>query len=155
MISVYRGLAAPAVRSLSQRTFTKTSQSLKSATELAKPRTGAVPPSAVAQDVGKSWAERHPFVFQLIVATTKTAAADLMVQMVAEGKDLTQVDWRRNGIFIVFGAAYLGGFQYWIMVSKYGQVSNDTKMNHTVIFANEVFVSPTRLFFFRFSGSLP
>jgi Mpv17 / PMP22 family len=55
------------------------------------------------------------------VATCKTAVADLMVQMVAEGKSLTEVDWKRNGIFVVFGFAYLGGFQWFLMVHKYRQ----------------------------------
>ena len=44
-----------------------------------------------------------------------------MTQMVAEGKSLNEVDWKRNGIFVVFGFAYLGGFQWWLMVNKYRQ----------------------------------
>ncbi|KAL7560057.1 hypothetical protein ACA910_016119 [Epithemia clementina (nom. ined.)] len=63
----------------------------------------------------------QPFIFQLLVATGKTQAADLVVQVVAEGRSLDQVDWKRNAIFIVFGATYLGGFQYWLMVNKYRQ----------------------------------
>jgi hypothetical protein len=66
-------------------------------------------------------AKDHPFAFQLMVATCKTSAADLIVQMVAERKNLDEVDWKRNGIFVVFGFAYLGGFQYWLMVNKYRQ----------------------------------
>lgn len=66
-----------------------------------------------------SFAKDNPFMFQLGVATAKTSAADLVVQLVAEGKSMSEVDWKRNGIFIVFGAVYLGGFQYWIMVTKY------------------------------------
>ena len=68
-----------------------------------------------------SFPKEHPFVFQLGVATVKTSGADLMVQMVAERKSLSEVDWKRNGIFVVFGFAYLGGFQYWLMVNKYRQ----------------------------------
>lgn len=68
-----------------------------------------------------SFPRDKPFAFQLLVATGKTAAADLMVQMVAEGKSLQDVDWKRNGIFVVFGFAYLGGFQWWLMVNKYRQ----------------------------------
>lgn len=55
----------------------------------------------------------------MFVATAKTAAADIMCQVVAEGKSFSEIDWKRNGIFVVFGFAYLGGFQYWIMVNKY------------------------------------
>jgi hypothetical protein len=68
-----------------------------------------------------SFPKDNPFTFQMIVATGKTMAADLMVQTVAEGKTLEEVDWRRNGIFVVFGFVYLGGFQWWLMVTKYRQ----------------------------------
>lgn len=68
-----------------------------------------------------SFPKNHPFVFQLLVATSKTMAADLIVQTVADGKPLRDVDWKRNGIFVVFGFVYLGGFQYWLMVNKYRQ----------------------------------
>jgi hypothetical protein len=69
----------------------------------------------------QSFMTKHPFLFQLGIATGKTAAADLIVQTVAEGKTLSQVDWKRNGIFVVFGFVYLGGFQWWLMVTKYRQ----------------------------------
>ena len=68
-----------------------------------------------------SFPKENPFTFQMIVATGKTMAADLMVQMVAEGKTLEEVDWKRNGVFVVFGFVYLGGFQWWLMVTKYRQ----------------------------------
>jgi hypothetical protein len=32
---------------------------------------------------------------------------------------MLQVDWKRNGVFIVFGAVYLGGFQWFILVTQY------------------------------------
>jgi hypothetical protein len=63
--------------------------------------------------------KKHPFSFQLGVATVKTSAADLVAQVVAEKKSLSEVDWKRNGIFVVFGFAYLGCFQYWLMVNRY------------------------------------
>jgi len=68
-----------------------------------------------------SFPKEHPFLFQLIVATGKTSAADIVCQTVAEKKRFSEIDWRRNGIFVVFGFAYLGGFQYYIMVNKYRQ----------------------------------
>jgi hypothetical protein len=58
---------------------------------------------------------------QLIVATLKTVVADLTTQVVAEGKSFSEIDWKRNGIFVVFGFTYLGGFQYYLMVHKYRQ----------------------------------
>ena len=74
-----------------------------------------------AKEASSSWAKENPFLFQLGVATVKTSAADLVAQMVAERKSLDEVDWKRNAIFVVFGFAYLGGFQYWLMVTKYRQ----------------------------------
>jgi hypothetical protein len=68
-----------------------------------------------------NFAKENPFLFQLVIATTKTSGADLMVQTVVERKKCNEIDWTRNGIFVVFGFAYLGGFQYWIMVNKYRQ----------------------------------
>lgn len=68
-----------------------------------------------------SFPKKNPFAFQLIVATTKTSAADLLAQVVAEKKSFNEIDWKRNGIFVVFGFAYLGGFQWWLMVTKYRQ----------------------------------
>jgi hypothetical protein len=78
--------------------------------------------TTVAANAEKSsFIKDHPFKFQLLVATGKTMAADLMVQVVTEGKKLDEIDWKRNGIFVVFGFTYLGGFQYWLMVNKYRQ----------------------------------
>jgi hypothetical protein len=68
---------------------------------------------------GGSIVKNHPFKFQLGVATLKTSAADLVAQVVAERKSLDEIDWRRNGLFVVFGFGYLGCFQYWLMVNKY------------------------------------
>lgn len=68
-----------------------------------------------------SFPQKNPFAFQLIVATGKTSAADLVAQVVAEGKTFDEIDWKRNGIFVVFSFAYLGGFQWWLMVTKYRQ----------------------------------
>jgi hypothetical protein len=52
-----------------------------------------------------SFPKDHPFAFQLLVATGKTAAADIVVQVVAEKKQWNEIDWKRNGIFVVFGFA--------------------------------------------------
>uniref|UniRef100_A0A7S0CNH6 Uncharacterized protein n=1 Tax=Proboscia inermis TaxID=420281 RepID=A0A7S0CNH6_9STRA len=68
-----------------------------------------------------SFPKDNPFAFQLIIATCKTSAADILVQMVVEKKKLSEIDWKRNGIFVVFGFAYLGCFQWFIMVTKYRQ----------------------------------
>jgi len=44
-----------------------------------------------------------------------------MVQVVVEKKKWDEIDYKRNGIFVVFGFAYLGGFQYWLMVNKFSK----------------------------------
>jgi len=76
--------------------------------------------AAVSKSTGmRSIVKDHPFKFQLGVATVKTSAADLVAQVVAERKSLDEIDWQRNGLFVVFGFTYLGCFQYWLMVTKY------------------------------------
>ena len=55
------------------------------------------------------------------VSTVKTSIADLITQTTIERKDLSSIDWKRNMVFVVFGATYLGGFQWWIQVSFYTQ----------------------------------
>ena len=63
-----------------------------------------------------AFAKAFPFTNNVIIATLKTSAADLVAQTVIERKPLTEVDWRRNAVFCLFGAVYLGGFQYWYQV---------------------------------------
>jgi hypothetical protein len=73
-----------------------------------------------SNDITKlSFAERNPFVFQLGVATVKTSAADIMVQIVVDQRSIQDIDYKRNAIFVVFGFVYLGGFQYWLMATQY------------------------------------
>jgi len=100
-------VAAP----MSRRVFHSTGKTLKSA---------AIKEPANAAKSG-NFVKNHPFAFQLGVATSKTMAADLLTQTVAEGKSFDEIDWKRNGIFVVFGFVYLGGFQWWLMVHKYRQ----------------------------------
>ena len=62
------------------------------------------------------WAQRAPFSSQVAVATTKTVAADLLVQTAVEGKSLQDVDYRRVAVFGAFGCLYLGVVQYGLYV---------------------------------------
>ncbi|KAL3806540.1 hypothetical protein ACHAXA_006593 [Cyclostephanos tholiformis] len=88
----------------------------------ANAKNGADNPKSVASDASsKSFAERNPFLFQLGVATTKTSAADIMVQVVVDRRNFDDIDYKRNAIFVVFGFAYLGGFQYWLMVNQFSK----------------------------------
>ena len=63
--------------------------------------------------------KQYPFVFNLGVASVKTSIADLMTQCAVERRKLSEVDWQRNGAFVCFGFAYLGGFQYWLQINMY------------------------------------
>jgi hypothetical protein len=134
MISIYRTSASSIVSSASRRFYHSTVKSFKAGTEAtkssAKTATEATAEKAkVATEAAveassggiMSIPKNHPFAFSVGVATVKTSAADLVAQMVAEGKTLEEVDWKRNGIFVVFGFAYLGCFQYWLMVNKFRQ----------------------------------
>lgn len=38
----------------------------------------------------------NPFNFNLLVATIKTSAADIVTQSTVEGKNIHEIDWRRN-----------------------------------------------------------
>lgn len=58
------------------------------------------------------FAQTYPFANNLAIATTKTAAADLLAQVVIAGTPLDAVDFQRSLLFCLFGAIYLGGFQY-------------------------------------------
>mmetsp|Transcript_439 Transcript_439/g.1702 ORF Transcript_439/g.1702 Transcript_439/m.1702 type:complete len:206 (-) Transcript_439:1627-2244(-) len=61
----------------------------------------------------------NPFNFNLLVATAKTSAADVVTQTAVERRSLEDLDWRRNASFAVFGLLYLGGFQYWLQVTMF------------------------------------
>jgi hypothetical protein len=65
--------------------------------------------------------QEYPFACQLTIATFKTSAADIMVQTTVEKKSFSEIDVRRNAIFLLFGLAYLGGFQWWLLINKYKQ----------------------------------
>jgi hypothetical protein len=58
------------------------------------------------------FAKQYPFVNNIGIATMKTAAADLLAQVVIAQTPVTDIDWQRAFLFCAFGAIYLGGFQY-------------------------------------------
>ena len=62
------------------------------------------------------WAQKSPLMSNVIVATAKTVAADILVQNKIEGKSLKNLDYQRIGIFGAFGFFYLGIVQYGIYV---------------------------------------
>jgi len=114
LLELKSGAAVQNLSSLCRRRYQSSSRHLKASTEANVKEAPAMSPK-------DGFAKRNPFAFQLIVATAKTMAADLMTQVVAEGKSVDDIDWKRNGLFVIFGFAYLGGFQYWLMVNKFRQ----------------------------------
>jgi hypothetical protein len=70
--------------------------------------------SSAAKEEGGSVFARHPFLSQLVVATTKTSIADIIVQKQVEKRET--IDWRRNLVFTSFGFGFLGFVGYGIYV---------------------------------------
>ena len=67
----------------------------------------------------RSLLKRFPFVSQLVFVTVKTAGTDLFVQTVVEKKAWNDIDVKRNIVFTLFGAIYLGAVQYAIYVEGF------------------------------------
>ena len=66
-----------------------------------------------------AFAKTYPFANNVIIATAKTVAADLIAQMGVEQKKLSEADWKRTFVFMLFGSLYLGGFQYWYQINLF------------------------------------
>ena len=64
-----------------------------------------------------SFAQNYPFANNILIATTKTAAADLLAQTVIAHTPITEIDLQRSFLFCLFGAFYLGAFQYLYQVN--------------------------------------
>ena len=64
-----------------------------------------------------TFAKAYPFANNVIIATVKTAAADLLAQTVIAQTPVDSIDWQRSFLFCIFGAVYLGGFQYLYQVN--------------------------------------
>jgi len=58
------------------------------------------------------FAKQNPFLNNVAIATMKTAAADLLAQVVIGQTPIMEIDLQRSLLFCAFGAIYLGGFQY-------------------------------------------
>lgn len=65
------------------------------------------------------FAKTYPFANNILIASLKTAAADLLAQAVIAHTPLDSLDWERNLLFGVFGALYLGVFQYAYQVNVF------------------------------------
>jgi hypothetical protein len=58
------------------------------------------------------FAQNNPFANNIMIATTKTAAADFIAQTVIAQVPIAELDVQRSLLFCLFGATYLGAFQY-------------------------------------------
>jgi len=76
-------------------------------------------PEATSKWSYVAFAKTFPFANNMIIATAKTSVADLLAQVVLERKSFQDIDWKRNLVFCMFGAAYLGGFQYLYQISVF------------------------------------
>ena len=65
------------------------------------------------------FAKTYPFLNNIFIATLKTQAADLVTQTAVEGKSFSEIDWKRNFVFMLFGCFYLGGFQYLYQINVF------------------------------------
>lgn len=63
-----------------------------------------------------NFAKQYPFANNVMIATTKTALADLLAQVVIAQTPVDSIDWQRSLLFCAFGAIYLGAFQYFYQV---------------------------------------
>lgn len=122
MFALSRSTIISTVAPTNRRVFHSTLKSFqKSPTSQATASTQAITSSGNGGSGIFDFARKNPFLFQLGVATLKTAGADIMAQMVVEKKSFAEIDWKRHAVFVVFGFTYLGGFQYYLMVHKYRQ----------------------------------
>jgi len=64
-----------------------------------------------------NFARTQPYKFNIVVATLKTAACDLLVQKFIERKE--EISWKRNAVFAAFGCVYLGGLQWFMYVDVF------------------------------------
>ena len=85
-------------------------------TQLHESRSDVVEPNS--SSLG-SLAKKYPFATNIGIATTKTAAADLLAQVVIAQTPISGIDWERSLLFCAFGALYLGGFQYFYQVNVF------------------------------------
>jgi hypothetical protein len=125
MFSIYRSSVNSIVATSGRRFYHSTVKAMKSSVNgpTVESTTSKASSASAKESSGgiMSVVKDHPFYFQLGIATVKTSAADLLAQVVGEQKSFDEIDWKRNGVFVVFGFAYLGCFQWYLMVNKYRQ----------------------------------
>lgn len=81
---------------------------------------GKIEPVAADEDNAYvRFAKDNPFMNNLIIATLKTCAADLLAQTVIAQTPLSELDLQRSLLFCIFGGLYSGAFQYLYQVQVF------------------------------------
>lgn len=106
----------------STQVFLSTETKTASAKESAGSLDDTVPIENVQTSPYVSFAQNYPFANNIMIAMTKTAAADLLAQTVIGHTPLTEIDLERSVLFCLFGALYLGAFQYLYQVNIFKQL---------------------------------
>lgn len=66
-----------------------------------------------------NFSKRHPVLLASGTSCLRCAFADIVLaQLMVEKRDFNDINWNRVYLFSLYGALYVGGFQYWI----YGKV---------------------------------
>mmetsp|Transcript_21304 Transcript_21304/g.26182 ORF Transcript_21304/g.26182 Transcript_21304/m.26182 type:complete len:133 (-) Transcript_21304:542-940(-) len=73
------------------------------------------------------FAKQYPFLNNIAITTTKTAAADLPAQTVIAQTPGAELDIQRSILFCAFGDIYLGDLQYFYQVHIFKKLFNVDK----------------------------
>lgn len=90
----------------------KITSSLKRKSEDDKNSTKTEPTTIDDDSPYVRFAKEYPFMNNLIIATLKTCAADLLAQTVIAHTPVFELDLQRSLLFCTFGGLYSGAFQY-------------------------------------------
>eukprot|EP00543_Licmophora_paradoxa_P019157 CAMPEP_0202459692 /NCGR_PEP_ID=MMETSP1360-20130828/37765_1 /ASSEMBLY_ACC=CAM_ASM_000848 /TAXON_ID=515479 /ORGANISM="Licmophora paradoxa, Strain CCMP2313" /LENGTH=173 /DNA_ID=CAMNT_0049080909 /DNA_START=108 /DNA_END=626 /DNA_ORIENTATION=- len=64
--------------------------------------------------------QENPLAVAISLTTIKTGAADIFAQVIsAKDSDTVEIDWKRFFSFALYGAIYLGAFQYFLFTKVY------------------------------------
>ena len=86
--------------------------------------------TTASKNVYVDFARTYPFLNNLLIATLKTGAADLLAQTVISGSPITKLDVPRSVLFMLFGAIYSGGFQWLYQVRIFQKLFDVNKFTN-------------------------
>jgi hypothetical protein len=73
------------------------------------------------------FSRKYPLINNILIATFKTGAADIMAQTVVAGTPLSQLDVKRNTLFMLFGLVYSGLFLYFYQVNVFQRLFSNVE----------------------------